>query len=1355
MREEPDYKHLFESAPGLFLVLDPDLHIIAASDAYCQSTLTRRDEILGRRLFDVFPDNPDDPSADAIRNTRASLNRVLQSRQTDVMVIQRHDVRRPESEGGAFEVRYWSPINSPVLNPDGSLAYIIHRVENVTDFVLLKERGFEQVKLTDELRERAVQMQADLYSRSREVADASLKLKQANEELARLNEKARELDQLKNTFFAHVSHELRTPLTLILGPVDRQMGRTDMDEPMRRDLQVVQRNARLLLKHVNDLLDIARLDAGRMHMHFARTDLVALARRVASCFEVLAADRNLHYVVHTPVAISGEVDGEKVERVLFNLLSNAFKFTPQGGTVSLTLEERAGRAGFIVQDNGPGIPEGLREAVFERFRQGQDGTERPHDGTGLGLAIVREFVALHQGSVCVSEAPGGGARFRVDMPLAAPPGVQVAETAPVSDDASAVFVPAEPRRDPSASASREADGDAARVLIIEDNPEMNDFLARMLSPHYRVSRAFDGLEGLEKALEDPPDLIIADIMMPKMSGDRMVEQMRRHRKLDDVQVVMLTAKADDDLRIKLLRQGIQDFINKPFSAAELIARVDGLLAQRRRSEKRLQQSESKYRTLFESIDEGFCLIEVIFDERDKPVDYRFLEFNPAFEQQTGLIDALGRTMRELVPKQEQHWFDIYGRVARTGQPIRFENHAAQLHRWYDVYAWRFGDPYSSQVAVLFKDITERKIAEEELLESERRLRLSLESAYVISFEWDIASGQVFRLTSRDPALPPTWFAAGSFEQVVNVIHPDDRARFQANLKAAMERTDGRYENEFRIVHPDGQIRYLHENGYFEYDTSGRPSRLIGLSQDITSRKDAENALRKSEERFELLAHVAERLLRSDNPQAIVEDLCRLVMQHIDCQFFFNYLVDVPGKQMYLNACAGIPEKTAESIRRLDFGVAVCGCVARDCQRIIAEDIQHSEDIRTQLVKSFGVQAYCCHPLMMQDRLIGTLSFGTKTRPTFTADEVALMKSVSGQVAVAMQRLISKRELSQLNEALEQRVVERTRLAEDRAIQLRSLAVEMIEVEERERRRFADLLHEDLQQMLASARFQLQAVSADKSADPAVEHVSRILEESIGKARRLTHELSPPVMHHGDLSSAMKWLSDQMNEHFGFSVDLETQNIPELKNSPVKVFVFRAVQELLFNIVKHAGVKSARVLLSCKNNHLDVTVSDHGKGFDKGDLDRGKIKIGFGLISIRERARHIRGDLKIESEHGCGSLTRLTVPIQHAAGESVPLTPEAPFNVVAQKISSQGAGPRVLFVDDHKVMRQALIRLISSQPNIQVAGEAASGKEAVELALQLHPDVILMDISMSEMDGIEATKRIKAELPDVRVIGLSM
>jgi signal transduction histidine kinase len=159
------------------------------------------------------------------------------------------------------------------------------------------------------------------------------------------------------------------------------------------------------------------------------------------------------------------------------------------------------------------------------------------------------------------------------------------------------------------------------------------------------------------------------------------------------------------------------------------------------------------------------------------------------------------------------------------------------------------------------------------------------------------------------------------------------------------------------------------------------------------------------------------------------------------------------------------------------------------------------------------------------------------------------------------------------------------------------------------------------------------------------------------------------MHHGSLSSAMEWLSGQMNEHFGLNVHLEAENIPELKNSPVKVFVFRAVQELLFNIVKHAGVKNANVLLSGKDSHLDVTVSDQGKGFDKEDLTAPRQKKAFGLISIRERARYIGGDLKIESEPGQGSSFYLTVPVQPAIIESVHVPTEAPpFDAVAPKNS---------------------------------------------------------------------------------------
>ncbi|PKM96555.1 MAG: hypothetical protein CVU79_12875 [Elusimicrobia bacterium HGW-Elusimicrobia-3] len=199
--------------------------------------------------------------------------------------------------------------------------------------------------------------------------------------------------------------------------------------------------------------------------------------------------------------------------------------------------------------------------------------------------------------------------------------------------------------------------------------------------------------------------------------------------------------------------------------------------------------------------------------------------------------------------------------------------------------------------------------------------------------------------------------------------------------------------------------------------AGSSGQVVAFALDITERKRVEAELRKVKERQELLATVAERLLRTENPQAIVEELCRMVMAHLDCQFFFNYLVQTVGQRLHLNACAGISAEAAAAIRQLDFGVAVCGCVARDGRRIVAEDIQHGDDPRTQLVKSYGVQAYCCHPLLAQGRLIGTLSFGTRTRSAFAPDEVALMKSVTDQVAVAMQRLHVEQALRESEEKL--------------------------------------------------------------------------------------------------------------------------------------------------------------------------------------------------------------------------------------------------------------------------------------------------------------------------------------------------
>lgn len=191
-RRSLDFQVLFESAPDLYLVLDPDLVIVGVSDAYTSATMTQREKILGRRLFDVFPDNPDDPAAEGMRNLRTSLQRVLKTRQPDSMPVQKYDIRKPEEEGGGFEERFWSPLNTPVMGNDGSLVYIIHRVEDVTEFVRLKQQGVEQSRLNESLREQAVRAEAEIFARNRDVAAASAQLKAANEELSRLYEKMRE-----------------------------------------------------------------------------------------------------------------------------------------------------------------------------------------------------------------------------------------------------------------------------------------------------------------------------------------------------------------------------------------------------------------------------------------------------------------------------------------------------------------------------------------------------------------------------------------------------------------------------------------------------------------------------------------------------------------------------------------------------------------------------------------------------------------------------------------------------------------------------------------------------------------------------------------------------------------------------------------------------------------------------------------------------------------------------------------------------------------------------------------------------------------------------------------------------------
>ena len=558
----PDFRRLFESAPGCYLVLAPDLTIVAASDAYLRATMTTREAILGRGLFEAFPDNPEDPGATGVGNLRASLERVLCSGAPDAMAVQKYDIRRPDADD--FEERYWSPVNSAVLGPAGEIAYVVHRVEDVTDFVRLKEKGGA--------------MEAEIFQRAQQLQEA--------------NRRLRALDQVKTRFFANVSHELRTPLTLILGPVANLLSDQGLTYEQRRGLAVVQRNARLLLAHVSDLLDLAGLEAGKVAIAYAEADLGGLVRQVADHFTSFAHQRHFAFSVEAPETLRAQVDRPKLERVLMNLLGNAFKFTPPEGRVRcrLSAEDATGRVRLEVADSGPGVPPTLREAIFERFFQVEESGRRRFGGTGLGLAIAKEFVDLHGGSIRAEGAPEGGALFVVEIPRRAPPGTAVRTDTAERAAPPPISEPAEPPM----TTPGEGDG-RPLVLVVEDNPEMSRYICETLAEH-RVATAADGQDGLEKALRLRPDLIVTDVMMPRASGIDMMRAIRQWPELDTTPILMLTARADEELRVEVLRSGAQDYIIKPFLPDELRARAGNLITIRRSREELRARAEDLRRS---------------------------------------------------------------------------------------------------------------------------------------------------------------------------------------------------------------------------------------------------------------------------------------------------------------------------------------------------------------------------------------------------------------------------------------------------------------------------------------------------------------------------------------------------------------------------------------------------------------------------------------------------------------------------------------------------------------------------------------------------------------------------------------
>ncbi len=403
-----NFRALFESAPGLYLALKPDFIIVAVSDAYLRATMTTRKEILGRGIFDVFPDNPNDPNASGVRNLRSSLERVISQRAPDTMAVQKYDIRRPESAGGGFEERFWSPINSPVFSADGEILYILHRVEDVTEFIRLKERDGQQLKETEALRNRAEQMEVEIFLRARELNEANQKLRIANDHLALT------MQELE-AFSYSVSHDLRAPLRHIQSFTDL-LSRDDassLSEKGNRYVKTILEASKRMAKLIDDLLAFSRM--GRAEM---RQEIVSMTEVVQEVVHPMASDnpgRKIEWKIDPLPEIRG--DRAMLYQVWVNLLSNAIKYTQQRevAKIQVRCEEKEKEFVFCIKDNGAGFSMEYAHklfGVFQRLHRQED-----FEGTGIGLANVRRIIMRHGGRTWAEGKVDEGASLYFSLPV--------------------------------------------------------------------------------------------------------------------------------------------------------------------------------------------------------------------------------------------------------------------------------------------------------------------------------------------------------------------------------------------------------------------------------------------------------------------------------------------------------------------------------------------------------------------------------------------------------------------------------------------------------------------------------------------------------------------------------------------------------------------------------------------------------------------------------------------------------------------------------------------------------------------------------------------------------------------------
>jgi PAS domain S-box-containing protein len=474
-----------------------------------------------------------------------------------------------------------------------------------------------------------------------------------------------EIDRAKTAFFSNVSHEFRTPLTLMLGPVEEAIANAGNPAKVREQLALAHRNAMRLLKLVNSLLDFSRIEAGRVRAFYEATDLAALTRDLASTFRSAIERAGLHFEVDChEIGEPVYIDREMWEKIVLNLLSNAFKFTLEG-SIAVRLRRLGMHAALEIADTGVGIPAKEIARLFERFHRVEGTLGRTHEGSGIGLALVKELVKLHGARINAASECGRGTSFRVLLPLGSshlpmdrlkPPPNQTSTAIgaqafvqealrwlPDSVGSTSSNLPQLPDVASPIIDQRFAATFGARIIVADDNADMRSYLRELLTPIYAIEAVANGEQVLAAARRQRPDLILSDIMMPVLDGLGLLTAVRADTSLQNVPIVLLSARAGEDARIEGLDAGADDYLTKPFSARELVARIGALLElghMRRNAEEALRRRTAQFETLLNEAPLAVYLVDA---------DFRIREVNPTARAMFGDIpDLIGSDFDDVV-----------------------------------------------------------------------------------------------------------------------------------------------------------------------------------------------------------------------------------------------------------------------------------------------------------------------------------------------------------------------------------------------------------------------------------------------------------------------------------------------------------------------------------------------------------------------------------------------------------------------------------------------------------------------------------------------------------------------------------